>query len=79
MSEEEQAKAEQAAKNLREMVKNEIFQMSGKTEIMKIIRAEVKKEIKAKVKFYLSQIMPDEHEISEIIRQTFLAMGEKRK
>lgn len=80
MSEEEKrVKAKQVKKNLTEMVKNEIWQLSGRDEIMKIIRAEVKKEVKAKVKWYLTQIMPDDVEIGDIIRKTLLAMGEKKK
>lgn len=79
MSEEEkQAKAEQVKKNLTEMVKNEIFQMTGKTEVMKIIRKQIRKKVNEAVKFYLSQVMPDDVEVSDIVRQTFLAMGKKK-
>jgi len=75
---EERKKQEKIKDVIKELIKNEVFQMTGKNDIMKIVRAEIRKEVKEAVKFYLSQVMPSNADLSEIVRKGFLELGNKR-
>jgi len=76
---EEKEKQEKIKLAIKELIENEIFQMTGKRDIMKIIRAELRKQVKEAVKFYLSQVIPSPADFSEIVRKGFLELANKRK
>jgi len=72
-----ETKEENDKKKLKEMMLLEFFQMMPRTEVMKIFRAELKKEAQRIVKYYFTQIIPDQAKMDEIIRKTILGMIKK--
>jgi len=59
---------------LQELMLTNFGQMVCKSEVMKIFRAELRKEAQRIVRNYFEQIVPDEMKMSEIIRDVILGM-----
>jgi len=59
---------------LQELMLTNFGQMVCKSEVMKIFRAELRKEAQKIVRSYFEQIVPDEMKMSEIIRDVILGM-----
>lgn len=72
-----ETKEKEEKEKLKEIMLNEFFQIMPRREIMKIFRAELRKEAHRIIKFYFEQIIPDQAKMDEIIRKTILGMIKK--